>query len=136
MRFDTKIAIVLRDDLAPWQGLNVTAFLAGGLFGTGSAPIGAPYGDAAGNAYSALPIQPVIVLAASGDRLGTIHRRALDRGVPVALYIEDMFATGHDEANRATVAARRPEDMLIAGLALREERKLVDRIVKGAKMHP
>jgi hypothetical protein len=25
--FDTKIAIVLRDDLAPWQELNVTAFL-------------------------------------------------------------------------------------------------------------
>jgi hypothetical protein len=26
--FDSEIAIVVRDDLAPWQGLNVTAFLA------------------------------------------------------------------------------------------------------------
>ena len=25
--FDSKFAIVLRDDLAPWQALNVTAFL-------------------------------------------------------------------------------------------------------------
>ena len=29
--FDTKIAIVIRDDLAPWQELNVTAFLTSGI---------------------------------------------------------------------------------------------------------
>ena len=28
MRFDTKIAIAVREDLATWQKLNVTAFLA------------------------------------------------------------------------------------------------------------
>jgi len=31
MRFDTKIAIVLRDDLETWQKLNVTAFLSSGI---------------------------------------------------------------------------------------------------------
>ena len=31
--FDTKIAIVLRDDLAAWQALNVTAFLTSGIVG-------------------------------------------------------------------------------------------------------
>ena len=31
VRFDTKIAIVLRDDLETWQKLNVTAFLASGV---------------------------------------------------------------------------------------------------------
>ena len=29
--FDTKIAIVLRNDLASWQALNVTAFLTSGI---------------------------------------------------------------------------------------------------------
>ena len=29
--FDTKIAVLLRDDLAGWQALNVTAFLVSGL---------------------------------------------------------------------------------------------------------
>ena len=28
VRFDTKIAVLLREDLQPWQALNVTAFLA------------------------------------------------------------------------------------------------------------
>ena len=31
--FDTKIAIVVRDDLATWQKLNVTAFLMSGITG-------------------------------------------------------------------------------------------------------
>jgi hypothetical protein len=31
MTFDTKIAIVVREDLAAWQKLNVAAFLSGGL---------------------------------------------------------------------------------------------------------
>lgn len=34
MIFDTKIAIVLRDDLAVWQKLNVTTFLVSGIAGT------------------------------------------------------------------------------------------------------
>src|SRR5690242_21703401 len=31
MRFDTKIVVVVRDDLENWQRLNVTAFLASGI---------------------------------------------------------------------------------------------------------
>ena len=30
-RFDTKIAVLLREDLESWQRLNVTAFLVSGL---------------------------------------------------------------------------------------------------------
>jgi hypothetical protein len=30
-QFDTKVAIAVRDDLAPWQRLNVTAFLMSGI---------------------------------------------------------------------------------------------------------
>jgi hypothetical protein len=31
--FDTKVAIVVRDDLQNWQKLNVTAFLMSGIVG-------------------------------------------------------------------------------------------------------
>lgn len=34
MNFDTKIKVILRDDLAPWQALNVTAFLMSGVGAT------------------------------------------------------------------------------------------------------
>ena len=135
MQFDTKIAIVVRDDLATWQKLNVTAFLTSGVLGARSEMLGEHYQDAAGNLYSPLMIQPVIVLSCDGEKLKTIYRRAMDRGAKLSLYIEDMFATGHDAANRETVKARQPDEMSIVGLALREERKLVDKITKGAKMH-
>jgi len=45
MRFETKIAVGVRDDLAAWQKLNVACFLSGGLVGAypelaGMAPVG------------------------------------------------------------------------------------------------
>ena len=136
MEFDTKIAIILREDLATWQKLNVTSFLTSGILGANPSLLGQEYRDAAGNLYSSLLIQPVIVLSCGEQKLQTIHRRGLEREIRFCLYINDMFSTGHDEANRATVAVRRPDDLPIVGLALREERKLVDKITKGAKMHP
>ena len=40
--FDTKIAIVLRNNLASWQKLNVTAFLVSGIVGQNPDMIGEP----------------------------------------------------------------------------------------------
>ena len=133
--FDTKIAIVVRDDLAVWQKLNVTAFLTSGVVGATEGLLGEPYRDADRNIYNPLMIQPVIVLAADADGIRKIYRRAMDRNVRMSLYIEDMFATGNDAANRATVRRYGPEDMNVVGLALREDRKTVDKITKGARKH-
>ena len=133
--FDTKFAIVLRDDLAPWQALNVTAFLTSGIVGQTPEIIGEPYRDRAGNVFNPLSIQPVIVLSADGPTLNAIHRRALKRGVMTSAYVEEMFATGFDAANRAVFAEFAPEDAKVVGIALRADKKLVDKITKGARMH-
>ncbi len=132
--FDTKIAIVVREDLAVWQKLNVTAFLTSGVLGENPGLLGEPYEDAAGNFYSPLAIQPMIVLSAAPDAIRTIYRRAMEREVRLSLYIEDMFKTGHDAANRAVVKQYRPDEMNVVGLALREDKKTVDRITKGARL--
>ena len=134
--FDTKIAIVVREDLATWQKLNVTAFLTSGIVGATPGLLGEVYEDAAGNTYNPLAIQPMIVLSADEAAIETIYRRAMERGVKLSLYIHDMFQTGHDAANRATVRQYAPDAMTVVGLALREDKKLVDKIVKGARMHP
>lgn len=133
--FDTKIAIVLREDLAVWQKLNVTAFLASGVVGASAGLLGERYEDAAGNGYSALAVQPMIVLSADVAAIGTIYRRALQREARLSIYIEDMFATGHDAANRAAVKRYGPEQMNVVGLALRDDKRTVDKITKGARMH-
>lgn len=134
--FDTKFAIILRDDLAPWQALNVTAFLASGIVGQAPEIIGEPYRDRAGHLYNALSVQPAIVLAADAATMAAIHRRTLERGVRTSLYIEEMFSTGHDAANRAVFAEHAPEDARVVGIGMRTDRKLVDKLTRGARMHP
>ncbi|MDG4899564.1 MULTISPECIES: DUF2000 family protein [unclassified Mesorhizobium] len=133
--FDTKFAIVLKEDLAVWQKLNVTAFLTSGIVAQSPQIIGEPYRDRAGNFFNPLSIQPVIVLSADGSTLAAIHRRALERGVTTSAYVEEMFCTGHDLANRAVFAEFAPDDAKIVGIALRAEKKLVDKITKGVRMH-
>jgi len=134
--FDTKIAIILREDLAGWQKLNVTAFLTSGIVAGAPEIIGEAYRDRAGNVYNPLSVQPIVVLAADSETMAKIHRRALERGAPASLYIEEMFSTGHDAANRAVFAEYAPEDAKVVGIGLRAEKKIVDKITKGAAMHP
>ncbi len=67
--FDSKIAIVVRDDLATWQKLNVTAFPTSRVIAENPDIVGAPYEDASGKTYGRLSIQPIIVLAADGAKL-------------------------------------------------------------------
>ena len=133
--FDTKIAIVVREDLAVWQKLNVTAFLTSGIVGAHPGLTGAEYEDAGGNTYLPLAVQPMIVLSADAATIAAIYARALARGAQFSLYIEDMFRTGHDAANRAAVRQYAPADMRVVGLALRDDRKRVDKITKGATLH-
>jgi len=133
--FETKFVIVLRDDLAVWQALNVTAFLTSGIVARKPEIIGELYRDAAGNVYNPLSVQPIIVLSADAATLTTIQRRALEREVPASLYIEEMFSTGHDAANRAVFAQFGPADAKIVGIAIHTSGKVADKITKGAKLH-
>ncbi|MBG0508092.1 DUF2000 family protein [Agrobacterium rhizogenes] len=133
--FDTKIAVILRDDLAVWQKLNVTAFLMSGIVAQTKEIIGEPYRDGAGNVYNPLSIQPIVVMATDQEALRKIHQRSLERDVTTSLYIEEMFATGHDVANRQVFSEFSPDNAKVVGMALRADRKIVDKITKGAKLH-
>jgi len=133
--FDTKIAVVVRDNLAPWQELNVTAFLTSGIVAQTPSIIGEPYRDRDGNIFNALSAQPIVVLSADGATLSQILQRALERQIKTSLYIEEMFSTGHDAANRAVFAEFGPDNAKVVGIALRAEKKIVDKVTKGAAMH-
>ncbi|MBB4954337.1 hypothetical protein H4S14_002299 [Agrobacterium vitis] len=134
--FDRKFVIVLRDDMLFWQKLNVTAFLTSGIVGARSEIIGEAYQDAAANSYYPLCIQPIVILSADRETMATIHKRSLQRQVQSSLYIEEMFVTGDDVANRAVFAQYDPETANVVGIAIHADKKSVDKITKGAKMHP
>lgn len=136
MRFETKIAVLLRDDLQPWQFLNVTAFLVSGLAAAGEDLLGEPYADADDVGYLPMFRQPVVVLSGGKETLTAAHARALSRAIPLAVFTADLFGTGHDEANRAAVRAVPTADLDLVGLALHAPKDAVDKVVKGARMHP
>ena len=135
MQFDTKIAIVIRTDLQAWQKLNVAAFLTSGIAAAFPECIGEPYEDASGTKYHALIGQPILIYGADGPALTRALDRALTRSVKPAVYTEDMFKTTHDAANREAVRVVARTDLNLVGLAMRAERKAIDKIVDGLKFH-
>jgi hypothetical protein len=136
VEFDTKIAVVLRDDLAVWQKTNVTAFLVSGIAGTVPGVVGEPYRDASGNEYLPMFVQPVVVYEADAPGLRRAYERAMSRGVTPAVYTKELFVTNHDEANRAAVAAVGAEELDLVGIAFRAERRTVDKVVDRLRLHP
>jgi hypothetical protein len=136
VEFDTKIAVVLRDDLAVWQKTNVTAFLVSGIAGTVPGVVGEPYADASGNRYLPMFVQPVLVYEADTAGLRRAYERAMSREVTPAVYTKELFVTDHDDANRAAVAVVPADELDLVGIAFRAERKTVDRIVDRLRLHP
>lgn len=136
IRFDTKIAVLLRDDLPTWQRLNVTAFLVSGIAATHRETIGEPYEDADGTPYLPMFRQPVLVFEGSKEFMAIAHARVLGREIPHSVFTQDLFATGNDRDNRAAVKAVSQHELDLVGIALFGPKNAVDKALKGAKMHP
>ncbi|MFJ8078403.1 DUF2000 family protein [Streptomyces sp. NPDC096176] len=136
VRFDTKIAVLLRGDLESWQRLNVTAFLVSGLGSQRPEVIGEPYADADGTPYLPMFRQPVLVFEGTKETLTAAHGRALSRSLPRAVFTSDLFATGNDRDNRAAVQAVQRDQLDLVGLAVYGPRNAVDKVLKGARIHP
>ncbi|MBY8605937.1 MAG: DUF2000 domain-containing protein [Burkholderia sp.] len=133
--FDTKVALIVRDDLAAWQKLNVVAFLATGVAAGAPEALGEPYEDAAGRRYSRMLGQPMLVFAADLNGLQAAHRQALSRELTIVPYVRAMFSTGHDAANREAFRAEDAANPDLVGLALHGPKKAVDKAVKGLALH-
>jgi len=133
--FDTKVAILVRNDLAAWQGMNVVAFLATGIASAAPEIMGAPYVDAHGHRYGSMSGQPMLIFEADLAGLQAAHRVGLAREITMQPYVYAMFSTGHDEANRQVFLAEDPGNLNLVGLALRGPKKAIDRAVKGLALH-
>ena len=133
--FDTKLVVILRDDLPVWQKINAAIFLVSGIAGTDPATVGEPYEDASGGLYLPMFRQPALVFEATRADLRRAFDRAVERGVELAVFTDELFTTPHDAANRAAVRAVTREDLSLVGIAFRAERRLADKVIKGLRLH-
>lgn len=134
--FATKVAILLREDLAAWQRMNVTAFLAAGIAAANPELLGKDYRDGDGGIYLPLLGMPVLVFEGSAQNLANARSRTVARGLRPAIYTDDMFKTGYDAANRAATADIPAEKLNLVGLAVHGPKNGVDKILKGVHLHP
>jgi hypothetical protein len=136
MPHESKIAIVVRSDLATWQRLNVTAYLASALAAGREGVIGEPYEDASGRQYLAMFGMPVLVFGATAEQLDLVRHRCAERQLTVAIFTDELFSTDNDAANRAAVRAVAPDKLTLAGLGVHDRRATVDKVLKGLRLHP
>jgi hypothetical protein len=134
--FDTKVAILVLEDLPNWQKLNVTAFLATGIAAAAPEAMGEPYEDASRRKFAKLLAQPMLIFAAGPSELLRAHRISGENNLTTAAYVRAMFGTGHDAANREVFMEEPTEAPDLVGIAIRGPKKVIDKATKGARLHP
>jgi hypothetical protein len=136
-QFDTKVAVVLLEDLPVWQKVNAAAFLVSGIAGGAPELVGEAYVDGSGNRYLPMLRQPILIYAADSAGVRRAYDRAMARDVEqLSVFTRELFSTPHDEANRAAVAAVPAGELDLVGIALRADRKLVDKVLDKLRPHP
>ena len=98
--------------------------------------IGEPYEDADGVRYLPMFRQPVLVFEGTKETLRSAHAKALSRALPRSVFTSDLFSTGNDRDNRAAVRAVGTDGLDLVGLAVYGPKNAVDKVIKGARMHP
>ena len=80
--------------------------------------------------------QPILIYAADSAGIRRAYERAMARGVEqLAIFTRELFSTPHDAANRAAVAAVPAEELDLVGIALRADRKMVDKVLDKLRPH-
>jgi hypothetical protein len=134
--YPDKIAVVIKDDLATWQKLNVTAFLASSVAIAFPDTHGKPLINAQGQTYLPFMIHPVLVYKADNDaQLKRAFARAKDRGLHIGIYTSGQFATKNEQENLAEIAKYTDEELTLVGIVVYGENKKVDKALDGLKFH-
>ena len=77
----------------------------------------------------------MLVFAGDVAGLQRAHRQGLERELTVIPYVEAMFSTGHDAANREVFMAEDADNLNLVGIAIRGPKKAVDKAIKGLSLH-
>lgn len=134
LNFDTKIKIALRDDLLPWQELNVNSFLMSGIAGTQDI-IGEEYVDKSNNTYLPMSKQPIMIHSASKEQLKELLEKAKSKEVVISIFTEELFNTFNDEDNRKSISSFTTDELNLVGVGIRGKKNHVDKLFKNLELH-
>ena len=131
-----KIAIVILNDLASWQKLNVTSFLASSVAIAFPVTHGARLTDAQGNAYLPFIKHPVLVYKAETPaHIKRAFVRAKDRELNIGIYVQELFATKNESENLEVISRYSADELNLVGIIVYGDSKKVDKALDGLKLH-
>lgn len=136
MTIDTKIALVIKDDLASWQKLNVASFLASSVAIKFPETHGKPFVNASKIEYLPFIKQPMLIYKADdGQQIKRAFNRAKDRGLNIGIYTEPLFATKNEGGNHIEISKCTDEEQDLVGIVIYGENRKVSKALNGLKFH-
>ncbi|MBI3413195.1 MAG: DUF2000 domain-containing protein [Candidatus Aenigmarchaeota archaeon] len=132
--FENKIAIVLSENLAPWQELNITAFLSSAIASHFPETMGKDFVDASRVSYPAMFRQPVMVFKSTAAELKNLYGKAKGRSLNIGIYTKKLFETQGDQ-NIQAIAEFKEEGQDYVGLVFYGKKSRVDKVLEGQKLH-
>lgn len=134
--YSNKIALVIKNDLAGWQKLNVASFLASSVAIQFPDTHGKEFVNASGSVYLPFIKHPILIYKADTDaEMRRAFNRARERGLAIGIYTESLFATKNEEENHVEIAKATDDDQQLVGIAVYGENKKVDKALEGLKFH-
>lgn len=134
--YENKIAVVVLSDLAHWQKLNVTAFLASSVAIEFPETHGAPLLSASGTQYLPFLKHPVLIYAAETDeQIKRAFNRATKRELHIGVFSKGLFATKSEEGNLTEIAKHKDSELELVGIIIYGENKKVDKAIDKLKLH-
>jgi hypothetical protein len=131
-----KIAIVIFNELASWQKLNITSFLASSVAIAFPQTHGEKLIDAQGNTYLPFLKYPILVYKADTQaQLKRAFERAKERELQVGIYVQELFATKNEMENLAVISQYNPEDLNLVGIIIYGDARKVDKALDKLKLH-
>ena len=134
--YDKKVAIVIKDDLLPWQKLNVVSFLASSIAIKFPETHGEDFITADNVKFLPFIKHPVLVYKAeTKEKLQRAFLRSRDRELAIGIYAKPLFDTRSGEENVRQIASQTVDDLDLAGIIVYGENKKVDKALDGLKFH-
>lgn len=136
MTVDTKIAIVIKDDLASWQKLNVASFLASSVAIQFPETHGKPFVNASKSAYLPFIKHPMLIYKANDEQqIKRAFNRAKDRELNIGIYTQPLFATKNEDGNHVEIGRYTDEEQDLVGIVLYGENRKVSKALNGLTFH-
>lgn len=92
--------------------------------------------DASNVRYLGMLCYPVIIYKADPGKLRNLYQKAVTRGLHIEIYTKKLFETMNETDNLSAISQFREDEQDYVDLVFYGDRRHIDKVLKGQKLHP